>query len=186
MFIVGNDLGNHKGLPLRYMKYNPKLHHRRSIRLQHYDYSREGLYFITLCCHQQRCLLGEITQGVICLNSAGMMLENQWRLLEARFEGIVLHDFVVMPNHFHGIIELVPTTQGEKLILGDVVGAFKSLSSVEYIRGVKDKGWLPFNKKFWQRNYYEHIIRNERAYLHIVEYIKTNPLRWQDDVYYQF
>jgi REP element-mobilizing transposase RayT len=108
------------------------------------------------------------------------MLEEQWQVLENRFDGLKLHDFVVMPNHFHGIIELEKTST----ILGDVVGAFKSLPTVEYIRGVKNKGWLPFDKKFWQRNYYEHIIRNENAYLQIVEYIQTNPLRWENDIYH--
>jgi REP element-mobilizing transposase RayT len=165
------------------MQYNPKLHHRRSIRLKHYDYSQAGFYFITLRCHQGHCLFGEISQGFIDLNPAGIMLEDQWRNLEKRFSNIKLHDFVVMPNHFHGIIEL-KQTEAVKPIVGDVVGAFKSLSTVEYIRGVKTKNWSPFNKKFWQRNYYEHIIRNENAYLQIVEYIQTNPLRWENDRYH--
>ena len=69
--------------------------------------------------------------------------------------------------------------------VGDVVGAFKSLSTNDYIRNVKQNNWQPFNKKLWQRNYYEHIIRDEKTYYQISEYIQTNPLKWQDDKYYK-
>lgn len=74
--------------------------------------------------------------------------------------------------------------QGFAPTVGDVVGAFKSLTTNEYIRGVKNNGWARFNKNLWQRNYYEHIIRNEKSCYQILEYIQTNPLKWQDDKYY--
>ena len=182
------------------MKYNPDIHHRRSIRLKGYDYSQAGLYFITICTQNRLCLFGEIENGEMILNDPGIMIEHQWQELIYCFDNIKLHEFIVMPNHFHGIIEFVgvplvgtqnmeqPSTMGQPQgiapTVGDMVGAFKSLTTNEYIRGVKNNDWSRFNKKLWQRNYYEHIIRDEKSYYRILEYIKTNPRKWQDDKYY--
>lgn len=189
--------------------YNPSIHHRRSIRMKGYDYSQAGLYFITICCQDRICLFGEIKNGIMCLNDAGTMIHEQWLKLAERFINIQLHEFVVMPNHFHGIVgaPLVgahhvdahhvdvhhvdvhrhnPETghpQGVPLhSLGDIIGAFKSITTLEYIRGVKNDHWQPFNKKMWQRNYWEHIIRNYESYERISDYIKTNPAKWDDDM----
>jgi putative transposase len=182
------------------MKYNHDIHHRRSIRLKGYDYSQAGLYFITICTQNRLCLFGEIKNGEMVLNDAGMMIEHQWQELICRFGNIKLHEFIVMPNHFHGIVEFVgvplvgtqnmeqPPTMGQPQgiapTVGNVVGAFKSFSTNEYIRNVKQNNWRTFDNKLWQRNYYEHIIRNEKSYYQISEYIQTNPLKWQDDKYY--
>ena len=89
------------------MKYNPNIHHHRSIRLQGYDYSQEGSCFITICTQNKLCLFGKIEDGNMQLNVAGNMIRQQWLGLVNRFNAIKLHEFVVMPNHFHGIIELV-------------------------------------------------------------------------------
>jgi REP element-mobilizing transposase RayT len=89
------------------MKFNPNIHHRHSIRLKHYDYSQAGLYFITVCTHDRSPLFGTIIDGENKINAAGKMVENQWLALPNRFPAVVLHEYVVMPNHFHGIIELV-------------------------------------------------------------------------------
>jgi len=89
------------------MKYNPNIHHRRSIRLKGYDYSQAGLYFITICTQNQLCLFGEIKNEEMILNDAGKMIEHQWQNLICRFNGIQLHKFITMPNHFHGIVECV-------------------------------------------------------------------------------
>ncbi len=189
------------------MKYNPGVHHRRSIRLKGYDYSRAGLYFVTICTRDRLCLFGKIQNGKMILNDAGTMIERQWQELINHFEKNKLHEFIVMPNHFHGIIEFpvgaplvgaldeegtrnvfpntrVPT-RGTPTMVGNVVGAFKSLSTNEYIRNVKKNDWRPFNKKLWQRNFYEHIVRDHASYLRIAEYIQTNPLKWQEDKYYE-
>jgi REP element-mobilizing transposase RayT len=185
------------------MKFNPDIHHRKSIRLKNYDYSQTGLYFITICIHDRSPLFGKIIDGEMLLNAAGYMVANQWLQLPYRFSSIVLHEYIVMPNHFHGVIESVgaipcgcpnaaiscgcPDRAGIKPAptIGDVVGAFKSLSTNEYIKNVKQNNWRPFAGKLWQRNYYEHIIRNEESYLKIADYIQTNPLRWQEDTYYE-
>lgn len=172
--------GNHKELPQR-----------RSIRLKGYDYSQGGLYFITICTQNQWCFFGEIENGEMVLNDAGMMIERQWRELTNRFHYIQLHEFVVMPNHFHGIIEInrrgdhkdrpYGTYSGS---VGRVMQVFKSITTHEYIGGVNQYGWPLFSGKLWQRNYYEHIIRDEISCSKISEYIQTNPLKWQDDKYH--
>ena len=188
------------------MNYNPDIHHRRSIRLKGYDYSQAGLYFVTICTQNRLCLFGKIENREMILNDPGIMIERQWQELIYRFDNIKADEFIVMPNHFHGIVQFVgvplvgtqntkqpPTTgspsqtgqpQGIAPTVGDVVGAFKSLTTNEYIRGVKNNDWSRFNKKLWQRNYYEHIIRDEKSCYQISEYIQTNPLKWQDDKYY--
>lgn len=208
--------------------YNPAIHHRRSIRLKGYDYSQAGLYFITICCQDRACLLGEIKNGELHLNEAGKMVEAQWLALATRFAHVDLHEFVVMPNHFHGILQIMdvgaplvvaqkyeegeegkleegqpqgiaptiaptivpratptisPTSEGKTV--GDMMDAFKSITTVEYIRGVKTLDWRPFNGKVWQRNYYEHIIRNEEAYQNISSYIRNNPSKWDNDKFYR-
>ena len=194
------------------MKYNPNIHHRRSIRLKGYDYSREGLYFITICVKNREYLFGNISDGKMILNDAGRMVETEWLKMPERFSNIRLHEFIVMPNHFHGIIEIVgatlvvapeeieepnnrsttrvaPTTVAPTVAptvattLGDIVGAFQSIVTVEYIRGVKKYNWQQFDGKLFQRNYWEHIIRNEKSFLTISEYIINNPIKWNTDKY---
>ncbi len=190
-----------------------KLPQRKSIRLKGYDYSREGFYFITVCIQNHFCLFGKIDNDKMILNDAGKMVEHHWMELAERFSNIELYESVVMPNHFHGIIEIVdvPGVGGQnaglqshvgrpqgiaptdvpnpdqadiKSPIGAVVGAFKSLTTVDYIRNVKQSNWKPFNKKLWQRNYHEHIIKNEESFGKIRNYIQTNPIQWQNDKYY--
>ena len=205
------------------MTNNPSEHHRRSIRLKGYDYSQAGLYFITICVQNRECLFGEIVgaslvdaqnmDAKMILNDAGKMVQSEWIKLQERFTNIALHEYIVMPNHFHAILEIVGATivvaqndldiqnvvvaqnkNGECNIqgqpqgiaptgktVGDMVGAFESITTVEYIRGVKNNNWQTFDKKLWQRNYWEHIIRNEQSYLKISEYIVNNPANWSND-----
>ena len=87
------------------MTFNPLIHHRRSIRLKDYDYSKEGLYFITFCCQNRRHLFGKIISGKMILNDAGKIAEKCWLEIPDHFKNVILHDFVIMPNHVHGIIE---------------------------------------------------------------------------------
>jgi putative transposase len=303
------------------MAYDPHKHHRRSIRLKGYDYSQDGLYFITISVKKGLCLFGDVVAGEMQLNDAGQMVEQQWLELPSRFPQIELDSFRVMPNHFHGILGirnssvgagvapaedgattrvarttgdpsvraglvpalsaptlaapeqdgattrvartmadppvgagfvpeqdaattrvartggdpsvragLVPApsaptlaapeqdgattrvarTTGDpsvraglvpalsaptlvapeqddtpmRTILGNMVGAFKSITTHEYITGVKESGWTAFPGKLWHRNYYEHIIRNERSLNAIREYISNNPANWTADQLY--
>lgn len=181
------------------MKYDPQIHHRRSIRLKGYDYSQSGLYFITICIQNRECLLGKIEQGLINLNQAGQMVQQMWQQLPQRFSSIQIDEFVVMPNHLHGIIaismvnmvsnnqsqaqdlkQIQPLQTSKSVKLGDIIGAFKSITTHQYIQGVKQYHWQGFTGKLWQRNYYEHIIRDQASLNNIREYIINNPLKWED------
>ncbi|HHT9152709.1 MAG TPA: transposase [Candidatus Hypogeohydataceae bacterium YC40] len=178
------------------MTYNPEKHHRRSIRLKGYDYSQAGAYFVTVCTHKRECLFGKIVDGEMQLNDAGRMAGKWWCELKNKFTNIELDEYVIMPNHFHGIIiiitvgvDLCVSPMGEHVGLGGHIGPplpeivrwFKTMTTNEYIRGVKQNIYAPVNRRLWQRNYYEHVIRNEDKLNRIREYIINNPLQWQFD-----
>ena len=192
-------------------KFDPQKHHRRSIRLKGYDYSSEGAYYVTIVAQGRECLFGEIVDGGMILNDAGQMIVKWWNELPNKFPNIVLGEFVVMPNHFHGIIFIMETVGADLRVCpedervcpndeenvsaqkGEHVGSppraslsriiqwFKTMTTNEYIRGVKQLNWKPFVGKLWQWNYYEHIIRNEKDLQRIADYIVANPSRWNED-----
>jgi len=173
------------------MNYDPVKHHRRSIRLKGYDYSSAGSYFVTICVQHRACLFGEVNDGVMCINDAGEMVQRVWYSLPNRFERACLDTFVVMPNHIHGIIQLTDgemergcnTNSSDKKsdLLGNVVGAFKSITTHQYAIAVHAHHWQPFDKRLWQRNYYEHIIRDRNALQTVCQYIANNPSLWKYD-----
>jgi REP-associated tyrosine transposase len=157
---------------------------RRSLRLRDYDYASDGAYFITICTHLRSCLFGSVVDGEMDLNAAGQSIHDAWDEL-ANLPGVELDLMVVMPNHLHGIVVL-PGTDGDRqgssrVTLSSVVQRFKSETTVRYIRGVKQDGWPRFSKTLWQRNYYEHVIRDDDDLIRIQEYILTNPLSWYLD-----
>jgi REP element-mobilizing transposase RayT len=173
------------------MKYNPEKHHRRSIRLKDYDYKRAGIYFVTICIWQRECLLGNVvgagSQILLNINDDihkpaptnielsryGQVVQYNWNILPNKFNNVQLDEFVIMPNHIHGIIQL--TTSGEKP-LSEIIQSFKT-SSARRINQLRDSRGIPV----WQRNYYEHIIRNDEALQKIRKYIVNNPLSWEQD-----
>jgi putative transposase len=167
-------------IALNFMKYGPEKHHRRSIRLKGFDYSRSAVYFVTICVQNRECLFGTISQNQMLLNDAGEMVSTEWLALPSRFPSVILDEFIVMPNHFHGIIYISPDSI-DRLKLGKIIGAFKSIVNNNYITGVKTKDWEHFNQRLWQRNYYEHIVRDDAALQKIQEYIRDNPSTWQTD-----
>jgi len=165
--------------------YDPEKHHRRSLRLKDYDYSQAGAYFVTLCTHERECSLGEIIDSEVKLSPVGNIVKKEWKKLSTRFSNVQWDAFVVMPNHIHGIIIFKSKDNvGATLVVaqtpragtspaptvGDVIGMFKSLCVNQCIQNELKLG------KLWQRNYYEHIIRNEKALYRIRQYIKNNPL----------
>jgi len=178
-------------------KYNPAIHHRRSIRLQGYDYSRAGAYFVTMCTQNRECLFGEIVNGEMRLTDAGKMIQAVWDEIPAHYPGIDIDSFIVMPNHIHGIFVIVGATPGRPvfmqaqqdgqtqgsaptgLTLPDLVHRFKTMTTKRYADSVKQNGWPPFPGKLWQRNYWEHIVRNEPELNRIREYIHNNPVQWK-------
>jgi len=182
------------------MGYNPNVHHRRSIRLRNYDYSQAGLYFVTICVQDHVCLFGEIVNDEMVLNAEGVIVEECWMAIPEHFPNAVLHEHVVMQNHVHGIVELKRDIVGaENLIgaenflplqanrnefqkmtprsIGSIVKGFKI--------GVTKRTKYVFQISIWQRNYYEHIIRNDESYQKISNYIINNPKNWKDDKFYR-
>ena len=206
--------------------YNPNIHHRRSIRLQGYDYSHAGLYFVTICTHNRECLFGEIavvvgvenfqplrpqsqpkSQPQLVLNDAGIIANECWLEIPNHFPNAILHEHIVMPNHVHGIIELlnnvgVENVGVENVGVENVVGVenFQPLPKNEFqkmiprsigsiVKGFKIgvTKWIRNHSNIetvWQRNYYEHIIRNEKSYHTISEYIMNNPAKWLEDIFH--
>lgn len=168
------------------MSYNPLIHHRRSIRLKGYDYSQAGLYFITIVCQDRAHLFGKIKNGEMVLNDAGCIADECWLEITNHFPNVVLREFVVMPNHIHGIVEL-------KTEFAAAVGAndnsplrspSKTIGSIVHGYKIGVTKWIRHNtdaRNVWQRNYYEHVIRNHVEYQRLSKYIMNNPQRWDND-----
>ena len=181
------------------MVFNPLKHHRRSIRLRGYDYSRPGLYYVTLTLQSRLPLLGEVQGDVVHLSVIGEIVKGEWLRTPIIRPGTALDEFVVMPDHVHGIIVICEERNGVSRSSIDLVGAnsssprrvtpFRSPSKTlgAIIRGFKAASTVRINEhrgtpgtKIWQRNYYEHIIRDERDLLRIQEYIRNNPLHYAE------
>jgi putative transposase len=161
------------------MKFDPEKHHRRSIRLPGFDYSQTGVYFVTFCTLDREYLLGQVTDGEMILNPAGKTLWHLWGELPERFPTVSLDAFTVMPNHVHGIIVINLASGGAASgapTLGDIIRAYKSIAAIAINRLLGRVG-----QPLWQRNYYEHIIRDDESLNRIREYISSNPLRWHLD-----
>ncbi|TNH08942.1 transposase [Testudinibacter sp. TR-2022] len=154
---------------------------RRKMRLPCYDYNEAGCYFITICIHQRRNLLGQIQNGIMLLNAAGKETESILISMEKRYQDCKLAEYIIMPNHIH----FIWINELGKTNLPDAIKWLKVVSTNAYIRGVKNDNWLPFHQRLWQRGYYDHIIRNEQDYEIIAEYIENNPLQWELDKLYQ-
>jgi len=140
---------------------------------------------------------GHIENEEMILNDAGKMIDKWWQKVPDKFKDIELDVYQIMPNHFHAIVinngsvRAVPSVRPNPILgehmgspLHSVVQWFKTMTTNEYIRGVKTLGWQPFDKKMWHRNYYEHIIRNQQSYENIVNYIINNPRNWQSDRFF--
>lgn len=245
------------------MTYTQRFYSRKSIRLREYDYSQQGLYFITICTQNRACLFGSIdhspnndstdtnlfnnnsspiNKSVMILNDAGKFANECWMEIPKHFPHVILHEFIIMPNHIHGIIELTPVgannhspskhssnihmpnynlmdnycnanewlgnnanewdiNETKKLNENNanewdenrannyspLRGTSKTIGSV--VRGFKIgvTKWMRQHTNVydvWQRNYHEHIIRNEQSYFRISEYIIQNPYKWKDDRFY--
>jgi putative transposase len=175
------------------MTRDPTRHHRRSIRLPSYDYTQPGAYFVTICSQDRECVFGDVTNGEMILNRRGEMVERTWRQLAECYPGVEVDAFVVMPNHAHGIIVLVgagpcacpdsgqPRGVAPTMSLPGVVHRFKSLTTARYRWGVHNGGWPPFPGRLWQRNYHEHVIRNDEDLNRVRQYIVDNPAHWERD-----
>ena len=180
-------------------KYDPAKHHRNSIRLKDYDYGQSGAYFITIVTQKKICLFGDVNDSASQLNDAGQMIRAVWVEMSRHYPGVETDTFVVMPNHIHGIILLVgagpracpessrvdrtgqPQGVAPTISLPEIVHRFKTLTTKRYTDGVKHSAWTRFQVRLWQRNYYEHVIRDEDSLTRIREYIFNNPAQWAFD-----
>jgi putative transposase len=204
------------------MKYDPAKHKRRSIRFQGYDYSAPGAYFITICTHQRQCLFGQIVAGQMELNATGLWVQACWQRLPDCFPLLTLDQFVIMPNHLHGILWLGDDTpcgdngasrtsrRGEAFgqntleqpevslpnasplphpnvspihpkgtqsgSISAIIQNFKSIST-RRINQLQNSAGSPL----WQRNYYERIVWDNTSLQRIRDYIRNNPLSWEQD-----
>ena len=160
---------------------------RKSPRLKGYDYSQEGAYFVTICTQLRFSLFGTIHESSMILNDAGKMLEHWWKELPNKFSDMQLLDYwVIMPNHFHGIVCLNRSKEQKEISsLPEIIRWFKTMTTNAYIRGVKEYQWQQFPKKLWQRSYHDRIIRNESDLNRIREYVISNPALWQKDIFYE-
>lgn len=183
---------------------------RKPNRLKGYDYSLDNLYYVTSCVHDRVCCFGEIVVGTgrdpslrnvgivssvgtghdlslqsipqMVLNDHGRIAEKQWYWLQEQYPYIVLHAFVVMPNHIHGIIEIrrsqINSSDPIKIkSLSELLGAYKTtVSKLIHLAG--------FTEFKWQRSFHEHIIRDEKEFETISDYIFTNPVNWKQDKLY--
>ncbi len=162
------------------------MQNRKSIRLKNYDYSQGGAYFVTMCIQNRECLLGTMVENSVRLNAVGRMVKSRWEALASKYPNIQMDEFIIMPNHFHGIIHLAGEHSsgehmGSPLQLSRMIQWFKTMTTNEYIKNVKTINWPPFAGKLWQRNYYERIIRNEPELNNVRAYIQNNPLQWVMD-----
>lgn len=194
------------------MKFNPEIHNRKSIRLKDYDYSQNGAYFVTVCTHERELFFEKYSELVNIINF-------QWNNLTTRYLNIVLDEFVIMPNHIHGIIfidngdlkmvdkrvDAIPTIERAdarpaptatttkitvndikhddskiSITIGGIICTFKSLCTNQWLKYIKENN-LDTRGKFWQRNYYEKIIRNEEQLNKARQYIIDNPTKWEMD-----
>ena len=192
------------------MAFNPDIHHRQSIRIANLNYSQPGAYFITVCTHQRKNLFGEIIDGNMFLNAVGLIAHDCWREIPEHFPMVAVDEFIVMPNHMHGIIVIPERSRGTacraqekcraqdkdaesqgtacRAPTGEQFGKPIAGSIATIIRSFKSASTKSINilrnspgTPSWQRNYWERIIRNEREMQMVCQYIGNNPAQWQHD-----
>ena len=174
------------------MKNLPNYSTLGSRRLPHYDYSQPGTYFVTICVTDRRCIFGEVVNGEMKLNQNGIIVAGQWSGLPTHYPNISLDEFIIMPNHVHGLIRIncanfrsvgagfqpavAPGKTKTHHGLPEIIRGFKTYSARKINELQDAKG-----KPVWQRNYYEHVVRSETSLHAIRTYILENPLKWDED-----
>jgi REP element-mobilizing transposase RayT len=169
------------------MPYNPEIHHRRSIRLKHYNYTQQGAYFITICTKNKQCIFGDVKRGEMQLNLLGTIARYYWQEIPQHFPHVKLDVFVIMPNHIHGILWIIEKITGEeqprsfgKMIPGSIPCVIRSYKSAvtKKINQICNQTNI---SSVWQRNFYEHIHQNQESLEATRNYIINNPVNWDND-----
>lgn len=159
--------------------YNSQIHHRHSIRIKDYDYSQNGMYFITICTKDKRKIFGNIKDEKMLLSCNGIIAQKMLTKIEQLHKNLIsIVEYVIMPNHIHCIVEF---KENHKINLRDFITSYKSLVT-KNVKKIK----YGYCDCVWQRNYYEHVIRNEKELYAIREYIQMNPIRWKKDSLYLY
>jgi len=186
------------------MMFNPGIHHRHSIRFKGYDYTQDGVYFVTICAWERECLFGDIADGIARLSEIGKIVREEWMRTPVLRSNVELDTFVVMPNHFHAIFGInnsvgahcvrpnsQPPNGFEKRAhvsaplrrqpdsVGSIIAGFKSAVT----KRINEQRGTP-KVPVWQRNYYEHVVRDDNDLAAIRQYIADNPAKWTDDQHY--
>jgi REP element-mobilizing transposase RayT len=164
---------------------------RKTLRLKNYDYSSEGYYFITICTYKFINFFGEVINGAMILNDFGEIADTELLKTMKIRHNVLIEHYVIMPNHIHAIIQITEKVgaycdtplqkqfRSPKNNLGSIVRGYKS-AVTKQVNILRNN-----HSHVWQRNYYEHIIRDEKSFLEIVDYIKNNPAKWEYDKYYK-
>ena len=164
---------------------------RKSIRLRGYDYSQRGFYFVTIVVQDRLNLFGEIMDGKMIQNDAGKMIKKWYLKLEDKFSGIKCDEYIVMPNHFHCLIEIHSNVGADPCVrpcvqptkrpsLSQIIQWFKTMTTNDYIKFVKNNHWQKFNRKLWERSFIDRILRNNDIDIKR-QYIKDNPKNWKQN-----
>lgn len=157
---------------------NPYSIEKKTLHKKGFDYHTDLPLFITMVVNNRKNLFGNVFNGNLVINEAGKMIENTFIEIEKQFHDEVCINYAVMPNHFHCIIQ--NTVYGENCLF-DIMKWFKGTTTIKYINGVKECGWMPFDKQLWQTRYYDEIVWNEKYYKLYSDYITMNPIRWTED-----
>jgi len=177
---------------------------RRSVRIKSFDYSQAGVYFLTICAHERRCIFGDVFRDQFVPNALGEIVHCCWREIPDHFPGVESEIHVVMPNHFHGLISLPKFAKDEERarhavpLRASIVSSDKSPEEAfggptrhsipTIVRSLKAavakdaRETLGRTAPIWQRGYYEHVILDKRDFKNVWEYIRWNPLRWAQDL----
>ena len=172
---------------------------RKLNRLKHYNYSEPGYYFVTICSRNREIIFGKYIENIVgtglapvrdnvrCennikLSDLGNIIEKQWIDIPNQYDNVELDQYIIMPNHLHGIIIIHKWTGASPVpTISNIIGSFKSKTSVEYLRYINNEN-LNICGQIWQRSFYDHIIRNDRSLNTIREYIANNPVNWKQDI----
>jgi REP element-mobilizing transposase RayT len=152
---------------------------RKPTRLKGYDYSQNGAYYVTICTHKRERLFGEIVGATLRgrPNEPHRMIEKWLNELENKYNGVKLDKYIIMPDHIHFILFLDGNQNHAPLPV--IIDWFKTMTTNDYIKGVNAGLYPRYNQHLWQRNYYEHVIRNDADLNDIRAYIDANPVQWE-------